>query len=84
MSDLPKGRRVCAFWSEKYHHLFPGTVGDDITQSICDGPKISKETYLNIELDDGDDRAIHIKNIRFLPPNYPIVSKLKQNQMDVA
>jgi len=32
------------------------------------------KNYINIELDDGDDRAIHIKNIRYLPPDYPIVS----------
>ena len=65
--DIPAGTRVCAYWSEKYHHLFPGTVSED-----NEDPK--DKNYINIELDDGDDRAIHIKNIRYLPPDYPIVS----------
>ena len=65
--DIPTGTRVCAYWSEKYHHLFPGTVSED-----NEDPK--DKNYINIELDDGDDRAIHIKNIRYLPPDYPIVS----------
>jgi hypothetical protein len=73
---LTKGTRVCAYWSEKYHHLFPGTVSEDQSpEAISDSPKSPKDkNYVNIELDDGDDRAIHIKNIRYLPPNYPIVS----------
>jgi hypothetical protein len=27
-----------------------------------------------VELDDGDDRAMHINQIRYLPPGYPIVT----------
>ena len=31
---------------------------------------------VNIELDDGDNRDIHVNSIRFLPPNYPLVGKI--------
>ena len=83
MSDLKKGTRVCAYWSEKYHHLFPGTVGEPIEEGgiSCSSPTKStsnkkvKNCYVSVELDDGDDRAMHINQIRFLPPGYPIVSK---------
>lgn len=36
--------------------------------------KEKDQNYMNIELDDGDERSIHIENIRFLPPDYPLVS----------
>merc|ERR1711953_1136575 len=29
--------------------------------------------YVNVELDDGDNRDIHVNSIRFLPSNYPLV-----------
>ena len=74
--DLPIGTRVCAYWSEKYHHLYPGTVseGNDDGNSKSRNKPSNDKNYINVELDDGDERAIHIKNIRFLPPNYPMVS----------
>ena len=77
LSDLPNGTRVCAYWSEKYHHLFPGTIAEDLHHSRS--PK--DKNYVNIELDDGDDREVHIRNIRFLPPDYPIVSKYKPTDL---
>ena len=36
---------------------------------------IDAKYYVNIELDDGDNRDIHVDSIRFLPPNYPPVGK---------
>jgi len=68
MKNLPIGTRVCAYWSQKYHHLYPGSISDmDVDR------KIDAKYYVNIELDDGDNRDIHVDSIRFLPPNYPLV-----------
>jgi hypothetical protein len=64
---LTIGTRVCAYWSQKYHHLYPGTISDmDID------PKLDSN-YVNVELDDGDNRDIHVESIRYLPPAYPLV-----------
>ena len=71
LSCLPPGTRVCAFWSEKYSYLFPGTVGDP---DLVD--KKVASTHVNIELDDGDNRDIHFSKVRLLPPGYPKVGKL--------
>ena len=69
MKSLPVGTRVCAYWSQKYNHLYPGAISDmDID------PKLDSN-YVNIELDDGDNRDIHVDSIRFLPPDYPLVGK---------
>ena len=74
MANLPIGTRVCAYWSQKYHHLYPGTISDmEIDR------KLNSKFYVNIELDDGDNRDIHVDSIRFLPPNYPLVGKTKTN-----
>merc|ERR1712141_298192 len=59
----------------KYRHLFPGTIiEDDDEGSKRERKKEKDQNYMNIELDDGDERTIHIENIRFLPPDYPLVS----------
>ena len=69
MESLAIGTRVCAYWSQKYHHLYPGTISDmDID------PKLGAD-YVNIELDDGDNRDIHVDSIRFLPTDFPLVGE---------
>ena len=66
---LTIGTRVCAYWSQKYNHLYPGTISDmDID------PKLDSN-FVNVELDDGDNRDIHVNSIRYLPPQYPLVGK---------
>ena len=67
---VPIGTRVCAYWSNKYHYLHPGTVAPPATPD----PKLDGN-YVNIELDDGDSRDIHVDSIRYLPSNYPLVGK---------
>ena len=67
---LVPGTRVCAYWSPKYHHLYPGTVSDSVTID----PKLDSN-FVNIELDDGDSRDIHFDSIRFLPTDYPLVGQ---------
>ena len=71
MANLPIGTRVCAYWSQKYNHLYPGTISDmEIDRNL------NPNDNVNIELDDGDNRDIHVNSIRFLPPNYPLVGKI--------
>lgn len=67
--SIPPGTRVCAFWSKKYHHLFPGTVGDP---DLIDD-KLRDSGYIHVELDDGDSRDIKLDDVRLLPAGYPIV-----------
>ena len=66
---LTIGSRVCAYWSQKYHHLYPGTISD-----MEIDPKLDSN-YVNVELDDGDNRDIHVDSIRYLPPKYPLVGE---------
>ena len=73
MGSLVVGTRVCAYWSHKYHHLYPGTISD-----MEIDPKLDANLYVNVELDDGDNRDIHVDSIRFLPPDYPLVGKNKE------
>ena len=70
MQHLVVGTRVCAYWSQKYHHLYPGTISD-----MEIDPKLNANDYINVELDDGDNRDIHVNSIRFLPSKYPLVGK---------
>jgi len=65
-ADLPMGTRVCAYWSAKYHFLHPGTV-----IPVSEGLDKNPGKYLNVELDDGDSREVHIDQLRLLPPGYP-------------
>lgn len=58
---------MCAFWSRKYNHLFPGQIGDP---EFIDA-KLNKDRYVNIELDDGDSRDIPLEDIRILPSVFP-------------
>lgn len=68
IDSIPIGTRVCAFWSHKYHYLFPGKVGDP---ELVDA-RLGSD-YVNIELDDGDSRDISLSDIRLLPVGYPTV-----------
>ena len=79
MQHLVVGTRVCAYWSQKYHHLYPGTISD-----MEIDPKLSPNDYVNVELDDGDNRDIHVNSIRFLPSNYPLVGKSAKRLISVA
>ncbi len=59
-ADLGVGARVAAYWSAKYQFLHPGTV---VPHESEGGRNSSK--YVNIELDDGDSREIHVDQVRF-------------------
>ena len=61
--ELVVGMRVCAYWSSHMTYLHPGTVSAPDTDA----------SYVVIQLDDGDSRDIHFSQVRYLPPDYPIV-----------
>jgi hypothetical protein len=66
VGSVSVGTRVCAYWSSKYQYLHPGTIAPSGTPD----PKLDGN-YINVELDDGDSRDIHIDYIRYLPQDYP-------------
>ncbi|KAI5652153.1 BAH domain-containing protein [Phthorimaea operculella] len=66
VSELPSGTRVCAYWSQQYRCLYPGTV-------VVSSPDPQEDKFVAVEFDDGDSGRIAIEDIRFLEPNYPVV-----------
>ncbi|XP_078690702.1 uncharacterized protein LOC144921517 isoform X6 [Branchiostoma floridae x Branchiostoma belcheri] len=69
---LPEGARVCAYWSQQYRCLYPGTVAR--MSPSPDGSDDDK-TFVSVEFDDGDSGRIPLDHVRLLPPNYPVVGK---------
>lgn len=68
---LPEGTRVCAYWSQQYRCLYPGTVAKSSS------PESSPDkNCVNVEFDDGDSGRIPLDNIRLLPPGLPIISRI--------
>lgn len=70
MNELGSGTRVCAYWSQQYRCLYPGTVA-------LASPDPRHDHLVPVEFDDGDSGRIALEDIRFLEPNYPIVGKSK-------
>lgn len=68
VSELPSGTRVCAYWSQQYRCLYPGTVA-------VSSPDPNDDKFVAVEFDDGDSGRIAIEDIRFLEPNYPVVGE---------
>lgn len=68
VSELPSGARVCAYWSQQYRCLYPGTVA-------VSSPDPHDDKFVAVEFDDGDSGRIAIEDIRFLEPNYPVVGE---------
>ncbi|XP_045771557.1 protein winged eye isoform X1 [Maniola jurtina] len=66
VTELPSGTRVCAYWSQQYRCLYPGTVA-------VSSPDPHDDKFVAVEFDDGDSGRIAIEDIRFLEPNYPVV-----------
>jgi hypothetical protein len=60
-AELGVGARVAAYWSAKYQFLHPGTV----VPHEGEGGGRNSSKYVNIELDDGDSREIHVDQVRF-------------------
>lgn len=68
VTELPSNTRVCAYWSQQYRCLYPGTVA-------VSSPDPDGDTFVAVEFDDGDSGRIAIEDIRFLEPNYPVVGE---------
>ncbi|XP_037293606.1 uncharacterized protein LOC115451191 isoform X3 [Manduca sexta] len=66
VAELPSGMRICAYWSQQYRCLYPGTVA-------VSSPDPHDDKFVAVEFDDGDSGRIAIEDIRFLEPNYPVV-----------
>lgn len=58
------GARLCAYWSQQYRCLYPGTAAPQ------DADSDSK--FIVVEFDDGDSGRIAVEDIRFLLSEYPI------------
>ncbi|XP_074647590.1 uncharacterized protein LOC141903377 [Tubulanus polymorphus] len=63
--DLPEGRRICAYWSQQFSCLYPGTVAKS-----SPNPDANKN-LINVEFDDGDSGKIPMDHIRMLPQHFP-------------
>jgi hypothetical protein len=71
-SEVPPGTRICAYWSQQYRCLYPGTV------SVPSSPDPQRDlSFVNVEFDDGDSGRIHLEDVRMLPVNFPIVGELR-------
>ncbi|XP_072168597.1 uncharacterized protein [Diadema setosum] len=64
---LPEGTRICAYWSQQYKYLYPGTVVKGSPNPTLDS------NFISVEFDDGDSGRIPLDHIRMLPQDYPIV-----------
>lgn len=66
--ELKVGTRLCAYWSQQYRCLYPGSVAEPGTpNSELD------DKFVSVEFDDGDSGTIAIEDIRLLPSDYPIM-----------
>ncbi|XP_021358392.1 trinucleotide repeat-containing gene 18 protein-like isoform X2 [Mizuhopecten yessoensis] len=65
---LLEGIRVCAYWSQQFSCLYPGTVAKASPNPHGDTGSI------NVEFDDGDSGRIPLDHIRMLPKDFPHVS----------
>ncbi|KRT84880.1 hypothetical protein AMK59_1141, partial [Oryctes borbonicus] len=66
--ELLVGTRICAYWSQQYRCLYPGSVAEPGTPD-----PILDSKFVCVEFDDGDSGRIALDDIRLLPPDYPII-----------
>lgn len=70
--DVPPNTRLCAYWSQQYRCLYPGTAAKS------DSPERELDSkYISVEFDDGDSGRIALEDIRILISDYPIVGEWK-------
>ncbi|XP_046744501.1 uncharacterized protein LOC124410294 isoform X2 [Diprion similis] len=67
-SEITPGTRLCAYWSQQYRCLYPGT---SVEPSEPD-PELDAK-FVSVEFDDGDSGRIALDDIRLLQPDYPVV-----------
>jgi len=61
------GTRVCAYWSQQYRCLYPGTVPPPSADD-------TDSRFVCVEFDDGDTGRINLEDIRLLPQDYPVIA----------
>lgn len=66
--ELSVGTRLCAYWSQQYRCLYPGSVAAPDSPH----PELDKK-FVVVEFDDGDSGRIAIEDIRLLPPDHPVI-----------
>ncbi|KAL4714905.1 hypothetical protein ACJJTC_014276, partial [Scirpophaga incertulas] len=66
-TEVPAGSRVCAYWSQQYRCLYPGTVAAEVADLE------HSRDFVPVEFDDGDSGTIALEDIRLLEPDYPVV-----------
>lgn len=71
------GTRVCAYWSQQYRCLYPGTVPVPSADDTDYDPRL-----VSVDFDDGDNGRISLQDIRLLPQDYPIVGEMMLNLME--
>ncbi|KAF4528330.1 hypothetical protein B566_EDAN012097 [Ephemera danica] len=76
--EVPPGTRICAYWSQQYRCLYPGTVAAPTSPD----PDLD-QSFVNVEFDDGDSGRIHIEDIRLLPQDFPIVGRRTSSETAV-
>lgn len=64
---LREGTRICAYWSQQFSCLYPGTIAKG-----SPAPVVDKGLY-NVEFDDGDTGKIPLDHIRIIPQDFPHV-----------
>ncbi|XP_056638735.1 protein winged eye isoform X2 [Diorhabda sublineata] len=67
-NELLVGTRVCAYWSQQYRCLYPGSIAEPSSPD----PELDGKFVL-VEFDDGDSGRIDLKDIRLLPSDYPVI-----------
>lgn len=72
--ELTPGTRLCAYWSQQYRCLYPGSVAEPGTPD----PALDSK-FVSVEFDDGDSGRIALEDIRLLPPDYPIIGLFLEN-----
>lgn len=71
VNEVPPGTRLCAYWSQQYRCLYPGTSASP------EGTQRDADRYISVEFDDGDNGRIALEDIRLLEHDYPIVGELE-------
>ena len=75
--ELPPGTRLCAYWSQQYRCLYPGTSVEPTEPD----PQLD-ERFVSVEFDDGDSGRIALDDIRLLQPDYPVVGESRRSNRD--
>jgi len=69
--QLIEGARVCAYWSQKFSCLYPGTV----RRGKKGGGVDPRGDLIYVQFDDGDRGRIPLEHIRMLPQDLPILGE---------